>query len=517
MRVNLTERRIAALAPDPEGRRRPELRDAMVPGLIVRIAARRKVFALHARFPGAKHPTRRVLGEVGTVTLDAPRDTAREWLAQVRKGIDPAAEARRRQDEERRARAAARVADECRFERVADDYLKRKVKGQRRAREAERIVRNVLVIAWGDRPISDITRRDVVRLVEVINDRPAPIYAQLVFSHARSLFNWAINRGIYGLEHSPCDRVKVGDLVSRRKQPRQRVLSDDEVRCLWKASGRLGYPWGPLFRFILLTGLRKTEAAGARWKEFDLERKVFSVPPERFKSNAAHLVPLSGDALVIIAALPRFRRGDYVFSFSFGETPALVLHSAKRRLDSLMLRYLRALARLRGEDPAAVALEPWQTHDLRRVVRSKLAALEVNDTVAELVIGHAKRGLQRVYDQHRYEPQMRRALEAWASELSRIVAPTRGQRGDAAREGGVKNEEAGAEGLAAPRRISPQHRLRDRPKIQRQPSRSIGRPVGCLPRLRRSCDRRATGACVHGAALGQADAARTIMCNRRAG
>src|SRR5215471_20314554 len=88
-----------------------------------------------------------------------------------------------------------------------------------------------------------------------------------------------------------------------------------------------------------------------------------------------------------------------------------------------MLRYLRALTRLRGEDPAAVTLTPWQTHDLRRVVRTKLAALEVNDTVAEMCLGHGRRGLQRVYDQHKYEPQMRRALEAWASELSRIVSP----------------------------------------------------------------------------------------------
>jgi integrase len=425
MRVNLTERRIAALAPDPEGRRRPELRDAVVPGLIVRIAARRKVFAVHARFPSAKHPTRRVLGEVGTLSLDQARDTARDWLQQIRRGIDPATEARRRQDEARRANEQQLLQQEGLFANVAEDYLRRKVAGQRRAREAERIIRNVLVPAWGDKPITEITRRDVVRLVEEINDRPAPIYAALVFSHARSLFNWSINRDIYGLEHSPCDRVKVGDLVSRHKQPRQRVLSDDEMRCLW-ATGRLGYPWGPLFRLLLLTGTRKTEAAGARWREFDLERKVFSVPPERFKSNATHLVPLTKEAQSLLAALPRFQHGDHLFSFTFGKTPALVLHQAKARLDALMLRYLRALARLRSEDPAAVTLEPWQTHDLRRVVRTKLAALEVNDTVAEMCLGHGRRGLQRVYDQHRYEPQMRRALEAWASELRRIVSPPRG-------------------------------------------------------------------------------------------
>jgi len=269
----------------------------------------------------------------------------------------------------------------------------------------------------------------VVRLVEAINDRPAPIYAQLVFSHARSLFNWAINRGIYSLEHSPCDRVKVGDLVSRRKQPRQRVLNDDELRAFWKATGRLGYPWRQLFRLILLTGVRKTEAAGARWREFsnldDSAKAAWQVPPERFKSNATHLVPLSADALAAIAELPRFRHGDHLFSFSYGERPATVLHQAKFRLDVLMLRYLRALTRLRGEDPSQVTLKPWQTHDLRRVVRTKLAALEVNDTVAEMCLGHGRRGLQRVYDQHKYEPQMRRALEAWASELSRIVSPPR--------------------------------------------------------------------------------------------
>jgi integrase len=270
----------------------------------------------------------------------------------------------------------------------------------------------------------------VVRLVEAIDDRGAPIYAALVFSHGRTLFNWAINRGSYGLEHSPCDRVRVGDLVSRRKQPRQRVLSDDELRCLWKATGRMGYPWRQMFRLILLTGTRKTEAAAARWREFsdldDPAKAAWQVPPERFKSNATHLVPLSADALAAVAELPRFRHGDHLFSFSYGQRPATVLHQAKARLDALMLRYLRALARLRGEDSAAVTLTPWQTHDLRRVVRTKLAAVEVNDTVAEMVIGHGRRGLQRVYDQHKYEPQMRRALEAWASELRRIVSPPRG-------------------------------------------------------------------------------------------
>ena len=424
MRVNLTDRRIKALLPDPAGKRRPELRDAVVPGLIVRVAARRKTFMLHARFPGSKHPTRRAIGEYGTVSIDDARSTARLWLEMIRKGIDPAVEVRRRADEARRAREQQRIQQEGQFARVAEDYLRRKVAGQRRARAIERIVRNELIPAWGDKPITEITRRDVTRLIEQINDRPAPLYAHAAFGCARALFNWAIARGVYGLENvpSPCDRVKVADFMSRRKEPRQRTLDDRELVALWKASGRMGYPWRPLFRLLLLTGTRKTEAAGARWCEFDFERKVWTIPPERFKSNAPHLVSLTGDVLIsILAELPRFKHGDHLFSFTFGERPALVLHSAKARLDALMLRYLKALARLRGEEPAAVALTSWRTHDLRRTVRTRLAGLEVDDAVAEMILGHAHRGLQRIYDQHsRIEPR-RRALELWAAELRRIV------------------------------------------------------------------------------------------------
>jgi len=440
-RVNLTERRIEALEPDPSGKRRVELRDAVVPGLIVRIAAKRKVFALHARFPdtknpkrtrgaknpkrrpGIKDPTRRVIGEYGAVTLDDARSTARQWLELIRKGIDPHSEVRRREEEALRARDQERIQQEGLFTRVADDYLARKVAGQRQARPVERVVRYVLVDAWGNKLINEITRRDVVKLVEQINDRPAPIYAHAVFGVVRALFNWAVHRDIYNLAASPCDRVKISELMSRPKEPRQRTLSDDELRAFWKATGRMDYPWGPLFRLLLLTGTRKTEAAGARWPEFDLAKARWTVPLERFKSKTPHLVCLSADALTLVTGLPKFTRGDHLFSFDFGETPALVLHKAKLKLDTLMMCYLRASARLRGDDPAAVKLELWKTHDLRHVVRTKLADLEVNDTVAEMVLGHGKRGLQRVYDQSKREPQMRRALEAWAAELRRIVSP----------------------------------------------------------------------------------------------
>jgi integrase len=163
---------------------------------------------------------------------------------------------------------------------------------------------------------------------------------------------------------------------------------------------------------LLLTGVRKSEALGAKWSEFDLDdpaRAVWRVPASRFKSQREHIVPLSPAALAVLAAIPRHQHGDFVFSCTFGRTPALVLHAGKARLDELMRRELPELP-------------PWQTHDLRRVVRTKLAALGVADAIGEATLGHARRGLQGVYDTHSYAAEVRRALTLFADEVARITS-----------------------------------------------------------------------------------------------
>ena len=112
---------------------------------------------------------------------------------------------------------------------MAKEFLERHVKGQRRARDVERDFKSELIPVWEDRPIVEITKRDVVTLIEKIADRPAPYQAHNVLGHIRSLFNWAINRDVYGLEASPCDRLKPSQLIGA-KEVRQRVLSDVELR-----------------------------------------------------------------------------------------------------------------------------------------------------------------------------------------------------------------------------------------------------------------------------------------------
>jgi integrase len=403
-----------------------DVHDEVQRGLAVRVGPRkddgsfRRTFVLVARFPGSRNPTRHSFGEYksngrGDLTLEEARDQAEAWRGLIRKGIDP-------RQEERRARQQADRQRDLTFGAVIEEFLRRHVKGQRKARDVEREIRTEILPHWHDRPIREITKADVVELVEAIADRPAPYHAHNVFGHIRTFFNWAIDRGKYDIEASPCDRLKPSALIGPKK-PRQRVLSDMEIAAFWRAADRMGYPFGAMFQVLLLTGQRKSEVAEARWIEFELKDRLWTVPPERFKSDASHLVPLSDDVLTVLEGLPRFERGDHLFSTTFGQKPVSGFSKAKAQLDRRMTRTLKAAARKRSDDPNKIKLEPFVVHDVRRTVRTRLSALKVPTEVAELVIGHAKRGLQRVYDQHEFTDEMREALDAWANKLRELVSP----------------------------------------------------------------------------------------------
>jgi len=148
---------------------------------------------------------------------------------------------------------------------------------------------------------------------------------------------------------------------------------------------------------------------------------VWTVPAERFKAGQQHRLPLTPDMLALLKQLPRWRRGDCVFSVTFGTSPVISWAKVKARLDHRMLRSLRALALLRGDDPASVALPPFVNHDLRRTVRTRLSALRVPEHIAEACIGHGRRGIARVYDMNRFEVEIREALTKWQALLGRIV------------------------------------------------------------------------------------------------
>jgi hypothetical protein len=151
---------------------------------------------------------------------------------------------------------------------------------------------------------------------------------------------------VYGITESPAERLRPKDIVGK-KVVRQRVLSDAELRALWRAAEGTPYPYGPLFLMLALTGQRKSEVAEARWREFDLEKGLWTIPPERMKMDAPHLVPLAEDVVAILGSLPRFKKGDYLFSTTFGAKPVNGFSKSKARLGVGRL----AASRMAAHDP----------------------------------------------------------------------------------------------------------------------------------------------------------------------
>jgi integrase len=407
----LTDRTLRALKPAPPGKRY-EIMDTDVSGLGVRVTDKRqRSFVLVTRYPGSRNPTRRALGEYPLLTLDAARKKARRWHELINRHIDPKEEEERLQLAELRKRANA-------FDVVAEEFIQRVLIGphpekprQRRGRIVARELRQEFSDRWRDRPISSITRRDVIEVINEVVDRGALYQAHNLLGHVRAFFNWAIEAGDYGLEVSPCDRLKPKRLIGK-KAHRTRVLTDAELGAVWRASERMGYPFGPLFQMLALTGQRKSEVANACWCEFDFPERLWTIPPERMKGDHLHVVPLAPAAVGLLEGLPRFNEGNYLFSTKFGVKPVAGFANAKKRLDQLVTEEL-------GAAPPAFVL-----HDIRRTVRTALSALPVSDLVRELVIAHARPGLHKVYDQFAYIEEKRRALELWATRLQDIVHPS---------------------------------------------------------------------------------------------
>jgi integrase len=162
---------------------------------------------------------------------------------------------------------------------------------------------------------------------------------------------------------------------------------------------------------LLLTGQRRNEVARARWCEFDLSNRLWTIPAERYKSKVTHVVPLSDAMMELLEQLPRWSwTGDFLFSTTGGRLPIGGFSKSKRRLDT------------------AMGVEGFVLHDLRRTVRTRLSELRIPEHVAEMVIGHSKRGLARVYDQHRYIEEMRAALKAWARDFKVSSRPRTSSR-----------------------------------------------------------------------------------------
>jgi integrase len=396
--------------------------DAQVPGFGVRVTdTGHKSFILRTRFPGSANPARREIGPCTALSLAEARERARKWRALVAQGLDPAVEEERERQEALRRRAIT-------FAAVAEDFIKAKLPSERKGKDVEREIRRDLMPPWKDRAIASLTDMDVIAVIKKkIPD--GKVGSRNLLALIKRFFRWVVAQRTYGLSGSPCEGLQASAIIGESSKSRDRILTDDEIFAYWRAAGRLGYPYGPIFKGLMLTALRLNEFVDASRGEFTFRDRIWVIPAERMKGKSggakqarAHAVPLTDAFLAIIDDLPRLNGGPYLFSTSNGEAPVWLGTKVKRRLDRRMLRTLRALARLRGADRRSVKLPHFVNHDIRRTVRSRLSRLKITEEAREAILAHARPGIKGVYDVQDYLDEKREALGLWAAQLQTITS-----------------------------------------------------------------------------------------------
>ncbi len=378
-----------------------------------------KSYVFQYRIKGRAARRMTIGGHGNPWTTETARREAERRLLQVRGGVDPVEEERRLL-EEARAREQLEAQAELRrrafsFDTYADSFVQHYLK--QHWRDSWKDGENILKTAkthFGTRPITEIKRTDVVEWLDRYGDRPG--MKKLTHSVLRKLFNWATDRG--DLEHSPISGMK----APKTPPKRQRVLSQEELMCVWLAADKLGDLWGPYFRLLIATMQRREEVGAMDWSEINLEEAVWQLPSDRAKNDRTHRVPLN--ALAIVELKKRKPSSSGLVFSTTGSTAVSGISKAKKRLDVEMLTVMQERAKGRGAEAMPVNFLPWRIHDLRRTGATNLQSLGIPVEVTEAILNHVSGttgGVAGVYNLFRYEPQKREALKAWNHLVAHLV------------------------------------------------------------------------------------------------
>ena len=394
----LTTKAVDAAKPDTDKRR--EVADAALPGLYLVIQpSGAKSWALRYRFGGK--PVKLTLGRWPVMGLAEARAAASEALDKIDHGKNPSAEKKAT----KAAKLEAQLSDRDKIKTLIGQFDKRHLSSLKSGRVVRRELDRHVVTEWGERDIHEITKRDVIDLLDGIADSGRVVTANRVRAYLNKFLNWAVERDI--LPMNPATGVK----PVAKEASRDRVLSDDEIRWLWQACEAEGFPWGPFGKVLLLTGQRLGEVAQITDQE--IRGDLWHLSAERTKNGRAHDVPLSEPARDVLAGVDRIKDKDGLVRFVFtttGASPVSGFFKARAHLHSAMAK---VAAEERGE---AVEIPRWTFHDLRRTAATGMARLGIPVRVTEAVLNHVSGtggGIVGVYQRHDYADEKRQALEAW--------------------------------------------------------------------------------------------------------
>jgi integrase len=259
--------------------------------------------------------------------------------------------------------------------------------------------------------IKTITRQDIVEVIDDIASGQGRVAADRARTALSGLYAWTIDGGY-------CEATPLLHIKSRAvKGARERKLSEEELREVWRAADALGGDYGRIVKLLILTGQRREEIGRLAWTEIhgSGDGMRIELPPERTKNHREHIIPLSAQA---IAALPL--RPDIPVTMLFGRlgTGFSGWSRGKVELDE-------AIAKARRDRGIKSAMTAWRIHDLRRTFVTMMnetgfALPHIVEAIVNHISGH-KAGVAGTYNKALHIKERRQALEAWGSYVGQLA------------------------------------------------------------------------------------------------
>lgn len=421
MRKALNEEAVRAI---PYARTRREIFDRNCPGLCLRIGPKSKTWLIFYRDEDdrlVRFSLGRYSSPQGAEAADGTphvgsyawakreADRLRANAANRRKAI-PGAEDPRQERARRIEEAKVETPRRRPIRDWIEDYLKVPAHAARRSNaEVGRVLKAEVTPAIGDKRLCEVRRKDLEAIVRAKLEAGAPVQANRLRTYIKHLFKWASRKA--EIE----DPAREMEKETPAEEVRERYLSSDEIPLFWNATAG-GDRYSDLFRFLLLTGLRKSEAAELRWSEVSLERQELSLGRTRTKTKKAQTFPLSVAAMEILRRQVRVGDSEFVFSGPNGKP----LQNFSRAI-----RALNEAAGFDFERDDEQVGARLTIHDIRRSFRAGLDDVGTRFNVAETLIGHVvgSKAVQ-AYTHSEMVALKREAVERWAACVARIVEGT---------------------------------------------------------------------------------------------
>ena len=266
-----------------------------------------------------------------------------------------------------------------------------------------RIAKRDIEPKLGRKALVETTRADWTGLVSA-KRKVAPAMASALYRVCASFLGHAEAHGWIAAPLLPRKGVKT---LAPLPAARERVLTDDELRQVWRAADREAPKLRAFVRLLILTAARELEVADISAGEVDRAAARWSIPGARTKNRAGYVLPLCPSALAELATVwPNEEPGSG--HMLLGRSPS---------------NGFRGFSRLKERLDAASNVTDWRFHDLRRTARTGMTRLGVARDHAEAAINHlsGRSALERTYDRHDYAAEIIDALTIWQGHVAGLV------------------------------------------------------------------------------------------------